>query len=228
MQNNFDLKGYLRNNKLLNESLGGYVDLKPMKEMDLDSFVGAQKDTADFQGQFKQDIKTVIDHIKDGYGVIGSDYVQQAWEAFSDIPFDTVEDEVFAELLANDVVQDTRAGQDLGYDSTDSVIFDKGWQYDDDDINEMESDDDQYDGVYDAKSGPAIVNELKKPENIYADEEDSIEYDSSDRMMDLGGQNIEQNIISLIDDGFDPEDVLEMCKMFIDAHSQAAMQGNKF
>lgn len=28
----FNLRGYLKNNRLLNESIGGYVDLKPMKE----------------------------------------------------------------------------------------------------------------------------------------------------------------------------------------------------
>jgi hypothetical protein len=212
MTDNFDLKGYLRHgNKLLNEGIGGYKDIEPMKEMNLDSFIGAQRDTADFQGQFEKDIETVINHIKDGYGVIGSDYVQQAWEAFSDIPFDTVEEEVF-ELLINS-----------------GVVNDHG-QYDDS-INEMEPDGDQYDGEYDAELGPDIVNELEKPKNIYADEED-MEYDnsglSSYRIMDLGGDVIEQNITSLLDDGFDPEEVLDLCKMFIDAHSQAAAQGNKF
>jgi hypothetical protein len=28
----FNLQGYLKNNQLLNESIGGYVDMKPMKE----------------------------------------------------------------------------------------------------------------------------------------------------------------------------------------------------
>jgi len=32
MQDNFNLKGFLRNNKLLNEGIGGYFDLKPLKE----------------------------------------------------------------------------------------------------------------------------------------------------------------------------------------------------
>jgi hypothetical protein len=208
MTDNFDLKGYLRHgNKLLNEGIGGYKDIKLMKEMDFDSFIGAQRDTADFQGQFEKDIETVINHIKDGYGVIGSDYVQQAWEAFSDIPFDTVEEEVF-ELLINS-----------------GVVNDHG-QYDDS-INEMEPDGDQYD----AELGPDIVNELEKPTNIYADEED-MEYDNTefwDRIMDLGGDVIEQNITSLLDDGFDPEEVLDLCKMFIDAHSQPkAIPGIKF
>ena len=36
MQDNFNLKGFLRNNRLLNEGIGGYVDLKPLKEMNFD------------------------------------------------------------------------------------------------------------------------------------------------------------------------------------------------
>lgn len=67
--------------------------------------------------------------------------------------------------------------------------------------------------------------ELEKPENIYADDQE--QFDDT-RMMDLGGDQIEQGIISLLDDGFEPEDVLDACKMFINAHVNAAMQGKKF
>lgn len=206
MRDNFDLKGYLRHgNKLLNEGIGGYKDIKPMKEMDIDSFVGAQRDTVDFQGQFKEDIKNLIAHIKDGYGTIGLDYVQQAWEAFSDIPFDTVEDKVVSVL--------SKVGIISGDEEPTSLEEFMG--------TAMEDDEDQYDGVYDAELGPDITNELEKPENIYADdEEENIEYDSSDRIMDLGGEQIEQGIISLLDDGFEPTDILELCRNFIDDHSQ--------
>jgi hypothetical protein len=132
MQDNFDLTGYLRkNNKLLNENIGGYVDLKPVKEEE----------------------------------------------------------------------------EDLG-----------GW--DGDGVN------DQYDGEYDDQFGPAEVDELEKPEKIYADDEAELDY--TDRMMDLGGASIEKGITDLIDDGFEPEDVLDMCKMFIDAHAGAKAQGKQF
>jgi hypothetical protein len=72
--------------------------------------------------------------------------------------------------------------------------------------------------------------ELEKPENIYADDEDRLGSlgASDDRMMDLGGDQIEQGIISLLDDGFEPEDILEACKMLIDAQVNAAMQGKKY
>lgn len=69
------------------------------------------------------------------------------------------------------------------------------------------------------------LNELEKPENIYAKDQEQVD---DTRMMDLGGDQIEQGIISLLDDGFEPEDILEACKMFIDAQVNAAMQGKKF
>jgi hypothetical protein len=101
----------------------------------------------------------------------------------------------------------------------------------DDEMNEGEPEGDQYDGEYDSQFGPAIANELEKPENIYADDEDRYTGSlapSDDRMMDIGGDQIEQGIISLLDDGFEPEDILEACKMLIDAQVNAAMQGKKY
>jgi hypothetical protein len=93
----------------------------------------------------------------------------------------------------------------------------------------MEDDEDQYDGVYDAELGPDIVNELEKPENIYADDEEDIEYDSSDRIMDLGGEQIEQGVISLLDDGFEPEDIMDLFKIIMDNQNwKLKARGEKF
>jgi hypothetical protein len=39
--------------------------------------------------------------------------------------------------------------------------------------------------------------------------------DQDDRIMDLGGDNIEQGIISLIDDGFDAQDIMDLCNKII-------------
>ena len=103
---------------------------------------------------------------------------------------------------------------------------------------EEEPEGDQYDGEYDAESGPAITSELEKPEKIYAtdDSEDEKGFDvpgddtviDTNRMMELGGDQIEQNIMFLLDDGFDPEDVLDMCRMFIEGHSDSAGKDQKF
>ena len=58
----------------------------------------------------------------------------------------------------------------------------------------------------------------------------SEDYDNitSDRIMDLGGRKIEQGIIMLMDDGFPAEDVMELCRMFIQDQYGAKSQGKQF
>jgi hypothetical protein len=65
------------------------------------------------------------------------------------------------------------------------------------------------------------INELEKPEKIYADDQD--DFIDTDRMMEVGGEQVEQGIMTLIQDGFNPEDVLDMCKMFIEGHSDTQL-----
>lgn len=205
MSDNFDLKGYLRHgNKLLNEGIGGYFDLVPLREEESDMTTieldmewdpamdaYAQRSFADFNIQVKQTERPgtyeVTGRKEDILGYLRSEFYDMDEESIA---------HYYPELLAGE-------------------------------MSEGEPDGEQYDGEYDAESGPAITNELEKPENIYADDTDGA-YDNIDRMMDLGGEQIEKAILFLLDDGFDPEDVLEMCKMFIDAHSQAAAKGQKF
>jgi hypothetical protein len=52
----------------------------------------------------------------------------------------------------------------------------------------------------------------------------------SDRIMDLGGDNIEQGIISLMDDGFDPIEIMDLCKKIIRnaKHEKRAGLGERF
>lgn len=59
-------------------------------------------------------------------------------------------------------------------------------------------------------------------ENEYGDESDF------NRIMDLGGNQIERGIISLMDDGFPAEDVLELCRMFIEDQYGAKARGQNF
>jgi len=131
MQDNFDLKQYLRHgNKLLNENIGGYVDLKPINRLsELNDFGMTQEDT----------------------------------------------DSMSLEELMGKAVK---------------------------------------------------MDELEKPENIYADDTDR--YDNNDRIFDLGGERIEQGIISLLDDGFEPEDILDFVKIILEDQVQAAVKGKKF
>ena len=48
------------------------------------------------------------------------------------------------------------------------------------------------------------------------------------RMMDLGGEQIEQGIIALLDNGFEPQDIMELCKMFIKDHFRARARGKQY
>jgi hypothetical protein len=48
------------------------------------------------------------------------------------------------------------------------------------------------------------------------------------RMMDLGGDQIEQGIISLLDDGFDAKDIVNLVKYLLTAQLRAKSQGKQF
>ena len=60
------------------------------------------------------------------------------------------------------------------------------------------------------------------------EEVDSADEGDFDRLYDLGGREIEQAIVSLVDDGFDAKDILDFCRIVINAHASAAAQGKKF
>lgn len=69
--------------------------------------------------------------------------------------------------------------------------------------------------------------EFKQAEIVSEYESDDYFVDTN-RMMDLGGNRIEQGIISLLDDGFEPEDILSLCKMFVKDHTDARAQNKRF
>lgn len=48
------------------------------------------------------------------------------------------------------------------------------------------------------------------------------------RIMDLGGNQIEQGIIRLMDDGFAAEDILELCQMLVNDQYGAKAQGTPY
>lgn len=48
------------------------------------------------------------------------------------------------------------------------------------------------------------------------------------RIMDLGGNQIEQGIIRLMDDGFAAEDILELCQMLVNDQYAAKAQGTPY
>jgi hypothetical protein len=209
MQDNFNLAKYLRQgNKLLNENIGGYVDLKPINHLSEDS----QTDTYGVDNE--NDVVTID--------------LDMAWDddAAAQAAFDQYGIEVQPTGGNPGTFEVTgRKGDVLAY------LKSEYYGMDDQDIATF------YPELLDGGANDSMsleelmgtameIEELEKPEKIYADDEEK--YDNQDRMFDLGGQQIEQGIIDLLDDGFEADEVLEMCKMFIDAHVQAAAQGNKF
>ena len=186
MQDNFDLKGYLRHgNKLLNEGIGGYFDLAPLREEESD-MITIELDMAWDSSNPEED-------------------------AAAKAAFDQYGIEVSDETGRPGTYEVTGRKEDIL-----AYLRSEFYGMDEEAIKQY------YPELLDGE-----MNELEKPENVYADDAEG-SYDNTDRMMDLGGNEIEKGIMFLLDDGFDPEDVLEMCKMFIDAHSQANAQDQKF
>jgi hypothetical protein len=67
--------------------------------------------------------------------------------------------------------------------------------------------------------------EFKQAETVSEEMEGDPDYS---RIMELGGEQIEQGIISLMDDGLENIDILELCKEFIKAHMEARRAGHRF
>ena len=204
MQDNFNLAKYLRHgNKLLNESVGGYVDLKPINSLN--------------EAPMGDDIMTLeLD--------MAWDFLNPEEDAAAKAAFDQYGIEVKETDGNPGTFEVTGRKKDiLAYLKSDFY----GMEYVDIATYYPELLDEDKDSMsLEELMGTAMeIEELEKPEKIYADDE---EYGNQDRMFDLGGQQVEQGIISLLDDGFEADEVLEMCKMFIDAHVQAAAQGKKF
>lgn len=79
---------------------------------------------------------------------------------------------------------------------------------------------DQYDGEYDGETGPAITNELEKPEKIYADDEEDSEQGQFDRTWDMFGGPIQKVVMDMINDGYEPEDAAQFLRDFADQMEQ--------
>jgi hypothetical protein len=221
MQDNFDLKGYLRNdNKLLNESMAFYTDLKPINELE------GQKPPFGMPETYSMGLwKCYYDYpgiLVWSYDDVPFDelvvYATPGWDADGTTPVQVDVDGVTKDMTE---VDGSRFASFQEYAQAMKVVLDaveeeyvtkKGMK-----------EGDQYDGVYDGHSGPAITSELEKPEKIYADDTDR--YDANyDRIFDLGGDQIEQGIISLLDDGFEPEDIIEFCKIVIEDQALRAQE----
>jgi hypothetical protein len=200
------LKKYLRHgNKLLNENIGGYVDLRPINGLN-EASMGDDMVTIDLDMAWDDD--QAAQAAFDQFGI----EVQETNGNPGTFEVTGRKEDILAYLKSE------------YYGMDDETIQQYYPELLDGEMSEGEPEGDQYDGEYDSQFGPAITSELEKPDQIYADDdEDRLGSlaPSDDRMMDLGGDQIEQGIISLLDDGFEPEDILDACKMLIATHSQS-------
>lgn len=247
-KDNFNFTGFIRNNPLLNESFegfGGYKDLKPVNELDSNEKVGKEPAGDQYDGQYDDEFGPEIVDEAEGEEnawmseVDGTEaYAVGEWKCYYDHPgvlvwsYGDIPLEKFS-IYATPGWEDpnsTPIQVDVNQDTVDNMSLPQGTFADFSEYAEaMTPALEKIESAYsDDMSDGSSMNELEKPQKIYADDEADSSYDNTDRMMDLGGEQIEKNIMFLLDDGFDPGDVLEMCKMFIDAHSEAADQGKKF
>lgn len=217
----FNIAKYLRENYLGSHGiLGRYVDLQALKEEEVGNnkpvdevpYVGADNKLDGFGDEFDQ-VQPVSENENDIVTIeldMAWDHMDPEEDAAAQAAFDQYSIDV-KEINGNPgTFKVTGRKEDILAYLT-SKFYD------------MEEEDIAY---YYPELLDSELEELEKPENIYADDEQ--EYGNEDRMFDLGGQQIEQGIISLLDDGFDAEDILEMCKMFINAHMEAIATDKKY
>ena len=183
MKDNFDLKGYLRHgNKLLNESIGGYMDLKPLNELDNEDFFG--DDPEEMQMVWMEDVtdKQINDwscFYEYQMGTIGMEsprfpgialYASPGFEGADGIVFEAWDEEGNNIDLNPDNPKTNQyvAGKSIYTDfesyaedmekilpTVESILKGGG----EEEMNEGEPEGDQYDGQYDAHTGPAITSE---------------------------------------------------------------------
>jgi hypothetical protein len=216
----FNIAKYLRENYLGSHGLlGKYVDLHALKEEEVGNnkpvdevpYVGADTKLDGFGDEFDQ-----VQPVSENENDIVTIELDMAWDnmdpeedAAAQAAFDQYGIEV-QEINGNPGTFEVTGRKE------DILAYLTSKFYD------MEEEDIAY---YYPELLDSELEELEKPENIYANDQEQVD---DTRMMDLGGDQIEQGIISLLDDGFEPEDILDACKMFINAHVNAAMQGKKF
>lgn len=211
MQDNFNLAKYLRHgNKLLNENIGGYFDLKPLKEMDFnemdsteDGVFSITLDTATDLNKIKMYAKSkgISVNVVNPEGPAGGwpevEYTgsKEALEGFIDKFFPQDADDTKSEIMPVD--GNMNELNDLG----------------------MTEEDKQDDMSLEELMGNAMeIEELEKPEKIYADDEqdDSANMSTYDYMASQYELQLQKIVTEIINDGFEPEDAAQFLRDYAD------------
>ena len=154
MQDNFNLTKFVRNNRLLNESIGGYVDLMPINRInEVEEYNVSHDDDA--VGYVKNG-KIVLVNRSGGFndGEVTELTPEQAQAAVDSGRQITVVGGVRVDPNHpnfKELVNQLMAGNESMMEFEESEENLGGWDGD--------SENDQYDGEYDAETGPQIANE---------------------------------------------------------------------
>ena len=188
----------------LNEHIGGVISLQPLKEMNFED-EEEEEDLFDDWENLPEEPKAL--YLKWSKVLGGDDGEYEGMDRYKMVG----------------IMQDEF--EELGY------TFDWGLDgepYGLKQMNEGEPDDEQYDGEYDAESGPAITSELEKPKSIYVtddsedeegfivpgdDNEEQLDYN---RAYEIFGMPIEKIVKDMIDDGFEPEEAIQFLRDMAD------------
>lgn len=244
----FNIAKYLKENNLGPHAiLGNYVDLQPLKEDDdlgqqeamPEPYEGPEDPIDGLGGELDRDMDVSMneqDEVEENswmYDVDGTEaYKFGNWTCDSDYPGSAL---VWS--YKNVPYNKLAVYATPNFDSTGTTpiqIVVDGATVDNMTLNQSEfADFNEYamamkpylDRIEDLESNWGSLAELEKPEDVYMDDQEEVD---DTRMMDLGGEQIEQGIISLLDDGFDAKDIVNLVKYLLTSHLQAKAQGKKF
>jgi hypothetical protein len=243
MQDNFDLKGYLRRgNKLLNENLGGYINLTPINELEGQKPPFGMPET-DQENPWMEEVDGT-DAYSMGLWKCYYDYPGILVWSYDDVPFDqlvvyatpgwdadgTTPVQVDVDGVTKDMteVDGSRFASFQEYAQAMKVVLDaveeeyvtKQGVKEKEDLGGWDGDGkhNQYDGEYDGHAGPAITSELEKPEKIYQDDEedDSANMSNIDMMYSLFELQLQKLVHEIIDEGFEPDDAAQFLRDYAD------------
>lgn len=198
----FDIAKYLREHQLGSYGiLNHYVDLKPLKEE------GTHPLYEDFKTAAEEAIKS---------------YDREEEKLFQSAAYQQLKDDFPNEVKKIEALATDESGKyaDMG-DSRRAVIED----YLEGKLDLSSMNENAYEGPEHKLTGNGKGDEFEQAETVSEEYDDDMDYD---RIMDIGGNSIEQAIIRLMDSGFPAEDVLELCKSFIEDQYGAKASGMQF
>jgi hypothetical protein len=198
MADNFNLGKFIRNNPLLNESIGGYRDIKPMKEAEDGSF-NVSLEYADYPSITDAEQRLATIHLKKLVKSLGG-IATITNDRFSTVDFNVTGISSFEEL--QDAYNDVVENEDDDYTMLPS------W-----DLEPKE------DSPVEEAGASMYTDDSPNPfPSLVSDEDD--ENETYGRAFGLAGQQLKSAIDALKDDGFDDEDIKNFLMTGIDMYDQ--------